>query len=320
VTALPIPTMTDVLEARRRLAAYVRPTPLYRHAAICELVGTDVWVKHENHQPIGVFKVRGGINLISRLSEEERRAGVTTASTGNHGQSIAYAAQLFGVKAVIYVPEGANPLKVTAMRRFGAEVVAFGPDFDAAREECARVATEKGYRMIHVANEPHILAGVATQTLEILEEQPDVEVIIGPVGGGSGMAGACIVAGAIAPHVQVVAAQAAAAPAAYRSWKEGRIVEDAMGTAAEGVATRVGFEGTQQILRGGLADFVLVSEDEIAAATKAMIEGTRSLVEGAGAIPLAAALRIKGRLAGRKVALICTGGNISPDQLRSLYA
>jgi threonine dehydratase len=312
--------MTDVYEARRRISAYLRPTPLYSHAALCELVGTEVWVKHENHQPIGAFKVRGGINVVSRLTDEERRAGVATASTGNHGQSIAYAARLFGVKAVIVVPEGANPLKVKAMERLGAQVIASGKDFDEAREYCGELSAEKGYRMIHAANEPDIVAGVATETLEILEDRPDIDVIIGPVGGGSGMAGACVVAGAIAPKVKVIAAQAAAAPAAYRSWRERKLVEDRMGTAAEGVATRVGFELTQRILWEGLDDFILVSEDEIRAATALMIEGTKTLVEAAGAVPLAAALLIRDRLAGLKVALICSGGNISPDQLRSLYA
>ena len=315
-----IPGMTDVYDARRRISAYLRPTPLYKHAALCELVGTDVWVKHENFQPIGVFKVRGGINLISRLSEAERVAGVTTASTGNHGQSIAFAARMFGVKAVIFVPEGANPVKVKAMERLGAQVIAAGRDFDEAREHCARMAAERGMRMIHVANEPYIVAGVATQTLEIVEEQPEIDTIIGPVGGGSGMAGACVVAAAIGPRLQVIGAQAEAAPAAYRSWAEKRILADRMATAAEGVATRVGFEFTQEILRKRLNDFVLVSEDEIRQATLEMIEGTRSMVEGAGAVPLAAALKIKDSLAGHKVALICSGGNISTPQLRALLA
>ncbi len=315
-----IPTFTDVLEARRRISAYLAPTPLYRHPALCELLGTDVWVKHENFQPIGVFKIRGGINLISQLSSEERAAGVTTASTGNHGQSIARAAEMFGVKAVIYVPEGANPLKVRAMERMGARVVQAGKDFDEARELCNRAAAEHGYVMVHVANDPRIIAGVATQTLEIFEAQPDIDTVIGPIGGGSGMAGACVVAKAIGPKVQVIGAQAAAAPAAYRSWKERRLVEDVMGTAAEGVATRVGFELTQRILWDRLDDFVLATEDEIRDATIRMIEGTHSLVEGAGAVPLAAATKIKDRLAGRKVALICSGGNISPEQLRALYA
>jgi len=317
---LEIPTITDVLDARRRISAYLQPTPLYRHPALCELLETDVWVKHENFQPIGAFKVRGGVNLLSRLSPAELAAGVTTASTGNHGQSIAYAAQLFGAKAVIYVPEGANPVKVRAMERMGAQVVAAGRSFDEAGQHCASAAAEKGYRLIHPANEAPIIAGVATETLEIFEEQPDIDTVIGPVGGGSGMAGACVVAAAIGPRVQVVAAQADAAPAACRSWRERKLLQHRSGTAAEGVATGAGFELTQRIMWDRLDDFVLVSEAEIRDATIKMIEGTRSLVEAAGAVPLAAALRIKDRLAGRKVALICSGGNISPEQLRALYA
>jgi threonine dehydratase len=315
---LAIPTIADVYSARRRIEPYVRRTPLYRHPAVCELLGTDVWVKHENHQAIGVFKIRGAINLASQLTDAERRSGIVTASTGNHGQSVAQTAQLFGMHAVVAVPEGANPLKVRAMERLGAEVIAHGRDFDAAREFAERLAAERGCRYVHVANEPPVIAGVATETLEVFEDLPEADVIIGPVGGGSGMAGACVVAGALSPQTEVIAVQAAAAPAAYRSWKERRLVEDKMETAAEGVATRVGFELTQRILWDGLADFVLVSEDEIKQATRLMIETTRSLVEPAGALALAAALRMRDRLAGRRVVLRCTGANISPAQLRDV--
>lgn len=313
-----IPTIVDVYEARRRIAPYLRPTPLYRHPALCELLGTDVWVKHENHQPIGVFKIRGGINLVALMTDEERRAGVVTASTGNHGQSVALSGQLFGVHAVIVVPEGANPLKVRAMERLGAEVLARGRDFDAAREFAECLAVERGCRYVHVANEPPVIAGVATETLEVFEELPDVDVILGPVGGGSGMAGACVVAKALSPRTRVVAVQAEAAPAACRSWQARRLLEDRMETAAEGVATRVGFELTQRILWDGLTDFLLVTEDEIRHATATMIEATRTLVEPAGALALAGALRMRDRLAGRKVVLRCTGGNISPAQLREV--
>ncbi len=319
-SALAIPTIADVLDARRRIAAHLRPTPLYRHPALCDLVGADVWVKHENHQPIGVFKIRGGINLMSRLDDAERAAGVVTASTGNHGQSVAWAAQLFGVPATVAVPDGANPLKVAAMERLGARVVAHGRDFDEAREFAEGLAADEGRRYIHVANEPPVIAGVATETLETLEELGDVDMILGPVGGGSGMAGACIVAGALSPSTAVVAVQAEAAPAAYRSWRERRLVTDRMATAAEGVATRVGFELTQRILRDGLADFVLVSEEEIRRATALMIESTRNLVEPAGALALAAALLMRERVAGRRIVLRCTGGNISPEQLRAVLA
>src|ERR687895_252874 len=185
-----VPTLADVLAARRRIAPHLRPTPLYGYPALDELVGAEVLVKHENHQPVGAFKVRGGVNLISQLSPDERERGVIAASTGNHGQSIAYAARLFGVTATICIPEGANPVKVASMRGLGAELVVHGRDFDEAREHCEELAGERGYRYVHSGNEPLLIAGVATYALEILEERPDLDVLIVPVGGGSGAAGA----------------------------------------------------------------------------------------------------------------------------------
>ena len=310
-----VPTLADVLEARRRIAPHLRPTPLYGYPGLDELLGAQVFVKHENHQPVGAFKVRGGVNLVSRLSVEERERGVIAASTGNHGQSIAYAAQIFGVPATICVPEAANPVKVASMRALGAELVVHGRDYDEAREHCERLAEERGYRYVHSGNEPLLIAGVATQTLEILEEQPQVDVIIVPIGGGSGAAGACIVANAVSPTVRVIGVQSEAAPAAFRSWQEHRLVEDRMETFAEGLATRTAFELPQRILWQRLDDFVLVSDEEIRAAQALMIEATRNLVEAAGAAPLAAALRLREQLASKRVALIASGGNASREQL-----
>ncbi len=278
-----------------------------------------MWVKHENHQPVGAFKVRGGVNLISQLSADEQRRGVIAASTGNHGQSIAYAAQLFGIRAIICVPERTNPVKVDSMQDLGAEIIVHGRDYDDAREYCERLAADEGYRYIHSGNEPLLIAGVATAALEILEEQPDIDVIIVPFGGGSGAAGACIVADSIRPQIQVIGVQSEAAPAAYRSWQTRQLVEDRMGTYAEGLATRTAFELPQRILWEHLDDFILVSDDEIRQAQRTMIEKTRNLVEAAGASPLAAALKIKERLKGRRVAMICSGGNVSPEQLRELF-
>jgi len=315
-----IPTLADVREARRRIAPYLQPTPIYPYAELTELVGTEIFVKHENHLPTGAFKVRGGVNLVSQLSEDERRRGVVTASTGNHGQSIAFAAGRFGVRAIVCVPEGANPVKLAAMERLGAELVVHGRDFDDAREHCEALAREHGHRYIHSGNEPHLIAGVGTATLELLESQPDVDVVIVPVGGGSGAAGACIAGKSIRPELEVIGVQSSAAPAAYRSWRARELLEDRMETRAEGLATRVAFEVPQLILWEHLDDFVLVDEDELDRAVLLMIEGTRNLVEPAGAAPLAAALRLRDRLAGKKVALILSGGNISPDQLRELLA
>jgi threonine dehydratase len=313
-----VPTFADVLEARRRIGRYLQPTPLHSYPALDRLVGAEVWVKHENHQPIGAFKVRGGINLLSQLDDGERSRGVVTASTGNHGQSIAYAARLFGVRAIVCVPEGANPVKLNSMRALGAELVVHGRDFDEAREHCEALAAEHGYRYIHSGNEPLLIAGVATETLEILEEEPEIDAVIVPVGGGSGAAGACVAAKSIRRSVEVIGVQSDAAPAAYRSWKEEQLLEDRMATRAEGLATRVAFELPQRILREQLDDFVLVGENELERAVMLMIEGTRNLVEPAGAAPLAAALRLRDRLAGKRVALVLSGGNISPAQLRDI--
>lgn len=320
VTALEIPTFTDVLDARRRIAPYLRPTPLYRYDGLDRLAGTAVWVKHENHQPVGAFKVRGGVNLIAQFSDDERARGVISASTGNHGQSIAYASRLFGVRAVICVPEGANPVKVTAIRGLGAKIVVHGHDFDEARERCASLAAEHGYRYIHSGDEPHLIAGVATETLEILEDEPSIDVIIVPIGGGSGAAGACIAAKAVRAEIEVIGVQSDAAPAAYHSWQKRRLLEDRMETFAEGLATRVAFALPQRIIRDHLDDFVLVSDDEIRAALLSMIEHTRNLVEAAGAAPLAALLGDVDRFAGKRVALVCSGGNISPAQLADVLS
>jgi threonine dehydratase len=310
-----VPTLADVLEARRRISSHLRPTPLYGYATLNKPLDAEVFVKHENHQPVGAFKVRGGVNLISQLAAGERERGVIAASTGNHGQSLAFAAHLFGVRATICVPENANPVKVASMRGLGAELVFHGRDYDEAREHCEELANEHGYRYVHSGNEPLLIAGVATETLEILEEQPQTDVIIVPVGGGSGAAGACIVAKAVNPAVSVIGVQSEAAPAAFRSWQERRLVEDRMETFAEGLATRTAFELPQRILWQWLDDFVLVSDDEIRAAQVLMIEATRNLVEAAGAAPLAAALRLREQLASKRIALIASGGNASREQL-----
>ena len=219
---------------------------------------------------------------------------------------------------MVCVPEGANPVKVASIRGLGAEIVEHGRDFDEAREHCESLSREHGYRYVHSGNEPHLIAGVGTHTLETLERQPDLDVLIVPIGGGSGAAGACIAAAAMSPGLRVIGVQSEAAPAAYRSWQEGRVVEDEMNTAAEGLQTRVGFELPVEILHEHLKEFVLVSEDEIYEATRQMIERTRNLIEGAGAAP--ARRGAEARLAGKKVGLIASGGNITPDQLRDVLS
>jgi threonine dehydratase len=313
-----IPELADVLRARRRIAPHLPRTPLRNYPLLDDLVGAEVHVKHENHLPTGAFKVRGGINLISTLEASEREAGVLAASTGNHGQSIAYAARLFGVRASIFVPEAPNPVKLASMRALGAEVIEGGADFNDAVECCEAEAARRGGRYVHSGNEPLLIAGVATGSLETLEDRPDVDVLIVPIGGGSGAAGACLVASAVRPGMEVIGVQSDAAPSAHRSWSARSLVEDRIATAAEGLANRIPFELPQRILWNRLDDFVLVSDDELRRAALHLIELTRNLVELAGAASLAAALKLRERLAGRRVAIVCSGGNISPAQLAEL--
>ena len=305
-----------VLEARLRIAPYLKPTPLYHYPLLSELVGAKVFVKHENYQPIGAFKVRGGVNLIASLPPEERSRGVITASTGNHGQSIAYASRLFGVRAVIGVPENCNPAKLAAMKSWGAEMLVYGRDFDEARERVERVAAEQGFRYIHSANEPLLIAGVGTVTLEVLEELPDAEAIFCAVGGGSGCASTTLVARALRPGLRVIGVQAARAASAYESWRQKKLVSTGRAdTFAEGVQTRVAFEMTQAILWENLKEFVLVEEEEMRHAMIHYLERARTLAEGAGAAPLAAAIKLAPELRGKKVVLYLSGGNVSRENL-----
>jgi threonine dehydratase len=316
MTSLEAPTFTDIVAARKRIAPYLRPTPLHRYPLLDDLIGAQVWVKHENHQPIGAFKPRGGVNLVAQLSPEERERGLITASTGNHGQSIAYAARLFGVRAIVGMPEGANPGKVAAIRGLGAEILFHGKDFDAARQKVEDLAEEEGYRYVSSGDEPHLIAGVGTYTLEILEELPDADVIVVPVGGGSGASGTCIAAKAINPSIQVIGSQAEKAPAAYLTWKAQERVESAMETFAEGLATRAPFMLPQSILWRLLDDFVLVSEEEMLRGIVHFLEKTHNLAEGAAAASLAGAIKVRDRLAGKKVVVILSGGNLSLTNLR----
>jgi threonine dehydratase len=311
-----LPTFLDVLLARRVIGDFLSPTPLHRYPALDKLLEARVYVKHENHQPIGVFKVRGGINLMSRLSPAEREQGVVTASTGNHGQSISYAAKLFGVRAIIVAPEGANPVKVEAMESHGAEVVFHGKDFDEAKAHCEQMAREKGLRYISSGDEPDLIAGVGTCSLEILEQQPDMEMIFVPIGGGTGAAGACLVAKNINADIQVIGVQAAAAPSAYLTWKNQKSTTAQMKTEAEGLATGAPFMLPQKIMWRDLDDFLLVEEEAMRQAVRLYLEKAKTLAEHAGAAPLAAALQVKERVRDRTIALILSGGNISPEKLK----
>ncbi len=315
-----IPKLQDILQAQKRIRPYLARTPLHSYPAINELVGTTLFIKHENYQPVGAFKVRGGINLISQMGPDERQCGVIAASTGNHGQSVAYAARLFGVKAIIVVPEKANPGKVAATEGMGAQVIKHGATYDESKLHCEDLARVHGYRYIHSGNEPLLIAGVGTEALEMLEDQPDLDIIFVPIGGGSGAAGVGIAAHAINPAIQIIGVQSEASPAAYETWKQHRLVTAPNRTFAEGLATGVAFELPQAILRDHLHDFLLLTEEEIMRGMLWMIERAHTLAEGAGAAALAGAYRMRDELRGKKVGVICSGGNTSMEHLRLALA
>ncbi len=313
------PTISEVYEAREIVSRYLLRTPFFRSLKLSHALGFDAYIKYENLQITGAFKVRGGVNLMASLSEEARQRGVATASTGNHGQSIAYAAQLFGIKAIIAMPEDSNPLKVEAIRRLGGDIVFHGKVFDEARVWVEKESKREGYRYVHSGNEPLLIAGVGTLYLEMMEDEPDIDTIIVPVGGGSGASAACIVVKHVNPEVRVVGVQAEKAPAVYLSWKSGTWVEtDSADTFAEGLATRAPFQLPLQIMRRMLDDFVLVSEEEIQKAVLTLFETTHQVAEGAGAAATAAAFRMRTQLKDHKVGLILSGGNLNLNQLRTI--
>jgi threonine dehydratase len=317
------PTLKDVYEARERVYRVVKPTPLMRHPLLAAETGLDLRVKHENHNPTGAFKIRGGLNLIGSLPAGDRR-GVITATTGNHGQSIALAARHHGVPCTIIVPIGNNPDKNAAMRAYGAEVVEYGRDFDEAREEVERRVAAGGLRYVHPANEPLLIAGVGTYALEIFEELPSVDVIFVALGGGSGASGLVTVRNALGSAARIIGVQAANADAFARSWRTGtRVVGESANTFAEGMATRVTFDLPFGILsrtgeNPGLDDMMTLSEDELAEGVRLALQGTHNLAEGSGAAPLMAAWMQRFKLAGKRVVCVMSGGNLNLSTLRRL--
>jgi threonine dehydratase len=294
------------------------PTPSWGAPALDELTGCRVLLKHEQVQPTGAFKVRGGLNLLAGMTPAERAAGLITASTGNHGQSLAYAAHRYGTRCRIVLPEPVNPTKVRALRGWSAEVLAHGNCMEEAGAHAARLAERDGARLVHPANEPALIAGVGTLYLELLTAHPELDYLVVPVGGGSGAASACLVAAAVAPNCQVIGVQAAASPAAHDSWRAGRELSRPNRTTIEGLAIGAGHSSTQAVLRSGLADFVLVDDARIRAAQLLLLTHAHTLAEGAGAASLAGLLALGERLAGATVGVIVTGGNASPAEVSTV--
>jgi threonine dehydratase len=315
------PTLADIYAARTRVYRIVKPTPLLRHPLLDAELGLDIRVKHENHNPTCAFKIRGGLNLIGSLTSDERRRGVITASTGNHGQSIALACRIAQVPCTILVPVGNNPEKNAAMRAYGAEVIEHGRDFDEARERLEQMLAERALRYVHSANEPLLIAGVGTYALEIFEEAPEVDVILVPIGGGSGACGCAIARSGIGSRAKVIGVQAERADAFTRSWRgPDRVAGDRADTFAEGMATRVTFDLPFGILKRELNDIVTLSEAELADGVRLALRATHNLAEGAGAASLAAAKKMRDRLAGLRVVCVMSGGNVDRSTLARIVS
>lgn len=280
-------------------------------------MGFDAYVKHENHLPIGAFKVRGGVNLFANLSDSERARGIIAATRGNHGLSQAWSARAFGSRAVIYVPKGNNPEKNAIMESMGAEIVECGKDFDEAREAAeARAATDL-LRYVHVANEPLLVAGVGTYAMEIAEDLPDADVVIVPIGGGSGIAGCVVALRTLRPDVRIIGVQAERASALARSLETGTLQQtESADTFADGLATRFAFELPFAILKNQLDEMVIVTEDEMRNGVRLALETTHNVAEGAAAAAYAAAWKIHERMARKRVVIVHTGQNIDRNTLR----
>ncbi len=312
-------TLDDVRRAATNIAPHLSlPTPLVYSPGLSELLDAHVSLKLETATPISVFKVRGGIHLLIEMSDEERASGVVTASTGNHAQSIAYAAGLLNVDAQICMPENANPDKVASVERLGATALLGGHDFDEARLRAGEIAAEQGRRFIHSSDEPDLIAGVGTAALEVLEsQQPETDLVIVPAGGGSGVCGWLAVRDGLDHEAEIWASQSAQAPAMHDSWRAAQLIERPNTTVAEGLSTGVPFELPFQILQRSLDDFILVDDEEIIAAVGLLLERAHVLAEPAGAASTAAAVNQSNRLKGRTVVLVVSGANITRDQLKA---
>jgi threonine dehydratase len=313
-------SIDDVRAARERLAPYLTPTPLRHYPQLdAALSGLSVLVKHENVQPTGSFKVRNGLATVTALGAADRAAGIVGATTGNHGLGLAYAGRQLGVSVTICVPRGNNPEKNAALLAWGARVVEEGADYDEAMAVAQRIVESEGRTLAHSTNNPNVLAGAGTMSLEILEQAPALDTLIIAIGGGSQAVGAITVARALRPALRVIGVQAAGASAAHDGWhaKAPRRIERAA-TFAEGVATRSTYELTFPTLLEGLAGFITVTDAEIADAVRVLLSTTHHLVEGAGAMGVAAARKLAPELRGQSVGVICCGGNMDSAILRRI--
>lgn len=307
------------LQAKQNVYNYLVPTQLTRYAGLSQLLGAEIHVKHENHNPTGSFKIRGAINLMQHL-QQGGQTGVITFSTGNHGYSIASAAAWFNIEATVVVPENNNPAKNRNIRSTGAQLVEAGTTFEESSRVVEEMVAEQGLYYVHPANEPHLINGIGTEFVEIMEKLPDLDVMILPLGAGSEAAAAVSVLKTINPRIEIYAVQAEQSPAACLSWRAGAIETSSNKTFAGGFATGTGYELPFGIYKDSLEDFVLLSETEIYEGIALAAYYTQNYLEGAGAATIMAAIRLKDRLQGKKVVLQFSGCNASPEEIKHAYS
>jgi threonine dehydratase len=308
-------SVAEVVRSRSVVRNYVRPTQLLYYEGLSRLIGTEVYVKHENHNPTGTFKIRGGTNLMYHLKLNGVK-GVVTFSTGNHGLSIATAARWFGLDAVVVVPKDNNPVKNRAIIETGAELVESGTTFEEASQTVDQLCEERSLYYAHPANEPLLINGVGTEFLEIMEDLPDIEVMIVPVGAGSEAAAAITTLRPFRRTIEVIAVQARNSPAAYNSWQRKEVLQAPNTTCAGGFATGKAYEIPFEIYKDGLDDFVLITEDEIYDGIGLALYYTHNLAEGAGASTIMAAYKVREKLKNKKVVLQMSGCNASPHEIK----
>lgn len=317
-------SLVNIRAARQVVYRSLKPTPTMDYPLLNGELGARVFLKHENHLPTGAFKVRGGLNFMHHFAAAKTHDGVITATRGNHGQSVALAASLHSVPSTIVVPFGNNPEKNAAMRAYGARLVEYGRDFDEAREEVARLAETENLRYIHSANEPHLINGVGTYALEIIESLEEIgrqaDAVFVPIGMGSGICGVITAFRALSPETKIYGVQSEAAPSHYLSWKAGKAVTtETADTFADGIATRVPAELTLEIILNGVDEIVLVSDDEIREAIRLLWRTTHNLVEGAGAAATAATIKLCERLKGKNVVNVISGGNLDTATIHQIF-
>jgi threonine dehydratase len=309
----------SILEARRKIRNLVAKTPTYLSNVFSQRTGAEVYLKLECFQPVGVFKIRGAVNKICSLSSSELERGLVTASSGNHGLAVAYAAKIYGAKAVVVVPENAVKEKVEAIDSYGAQIVKYGKDYDEAYSKALEIQKEAGTTFVHPFEDPFVIAGQGTVGLELLEDVPDLNTIVVPIGGGGLISGVSIAAKTLNPQLRIVGVQSEGAPAVYRSWRAGKIVEvDSVNTIADGLAARKPLELTFGIIKRYVDTILLVSEEEIGEAVLELLHKAHILAEPSGAASLAALLFKYHPKPKEKVAVIVSGANISTDYLASL--